>query len=347
MGHESRFRLIDVDRAVGHVLAHDITEVRPGEFKGRAFKKGHVVREQDIEYLKRLGKEHLYILEIPNGELHEDDAAIRLAKAISGPGTYFDQEPSEGKVSIRAIKGGLLKIDVEALVEINMVPDICVSTLHTNSVVVKDQVVASTRAIPLLIKEEFIKEVERIAGASGIISILELKTLSVGIVVTGNEVYKGLIKDRFAPTLTKKLENYNCAIIGLRYSPDQRESIKAAILQLLDEGAEMILVAGGMSVDPDDVSRHAIYDAGATEVVYGTPVLPGSMFLYGRIRGLPVLGLPAAIIFYETTIFDVLLPRVLAGEKITRKDLAVLAHGGHCLFCKVCRFPICPFAKAG
>ncbi|MFP3927436.1 MAG: molybdopterin-binding protein [Desulfobacteraceae bacterium] len=337
---------ISIDEAVGTVLAHDITEIRPGQFKGPAFRKGHIVREEDIEHLRRLGKNHLFVLKIAPGELHEDEAALRLARALSGAGVVFDRSPAEGKIQLSAEYSGLLKVNVPALTAFNTVPDISCASRHNNILVSKGEIVAATRAIPLIIAENTVERAARIAEeAGGVFSVKKLARLETGLVITGNEVYSGRIEDKFAPILRKKIAELGCSLQGIRFLPDDRAEIASAIQDFLASGAGLILVAGGMSVDPDDVSRLAIADAGATDVVYGTPVLPGAMFLYGRLGQVPVLGIPACVLYYRATVLDLILPRVVAGESITRRDLAAMAHGGLCLNCDKCRFPICPFGK--
>jgi len=343
---KSSATLIHVDNAVGKVLAHDMTEIRPGQFKGPAFKKGQILREEDLEHLKRIGKEHLYVLDIAPGELHEDDAALRLAQALSGPGVHFDPNPAEGKIALKSSFRGLLKVDVEALTAFNMVEDVTCSSRHSNIVVEEGETLAATRAIPLIIEEKTLEKAVDIARcAGGIFTVQPFSRPETGLIITGNEVYSGRIDDKFAPILKKKVNNFGCHVRETQFQPDDRARISRAIQELLDKGVELILVAGGMSVDPDDVSRLAIADAGAQDVVYGSPVLPGAMFLYGRFQEVPILGLPACVLFYRATVLDLILPRVLAGERITRQDLAALAHGGLCLNCETCRYPVCPFGK--
>ena len=344
--YKSTATLISLDQAAGTVLAHDITEIRPGQFKGAAFKKGHIITEQDLPHLRRVGKEHLFVLHLEPGEIHEDDAAVRLCAALASPGVVFDCNPSEGKISLKAAHRGLLKVNVDALTEVNLVPDICCSSRHNNTLIEKGDIVAAARAIPLIIDEQTLNAAVKVAeDAGGIFSVRPFSRPKTGLIITGNEVYNGIIEDKFAPIIKKKLQSFRCEIEGILFTPDKKLKIVEAINDLLQKGAELILVAGGMSVDPDDITRMAIVEAGATAVVYGTPVLPGAMFLYGRFGTVPVLGLPACVLFYKATILDLVLPRVLAGETITRKDLARMAHGGLCLDCKQCKYPVCPFGK--
>ncbi|MCP4680758.1 MAG: molybdopterin-binding protein [Desulfobacterales bacterium] len=344
--YKSSANIISLDDAVGTVLAHDITEIRPGQYKGSAFKKGHIILEEDLAHLRKLGKEHLYVLHIAPDELHENDAAIRLAKELAGPGVIYVEEPSEGKISLKSAYNGLLKVDVEALIEFNMIPEISCSSRHNNVLVNQGEIVAETRAIPLIINEKAVIEAEETAGrVNGIFSIKKLSNPKVGLIITGTEVYSGLIDDKFAPLIRKKFAEFDCIVKEPVFLPDDKVKIAEQIKNFLKMDMGLILVAGGMSVDPDDVSRLAVADAGAEDVVYGTPVLPGAMFLYGRFGDIPVFGLPACVLFFKSTVLDLLLPRVLAGERISRRDLAEMAHGGLCLHCEECRYPACPFGK--
>ena len=382
---------VPVDEAVGMVLAHDITEIRQGEFKKRAFKKGHVVRKQDIEHLKRLGKERLYVLRIAPDEMHEDEAAFELARALMGRGVEMEGEPKEGKINIVASFDGLLKIDKERLKAFNMLGEVMCATLHNNTLVRKGQLVAGTRAIPLVVKKKVVEEaVRRVRSqksgvkseeSGGVIEVKRLRRPRAGVVITGNEVYYGRIKDAFAPIIKKKIDAFGGEIVGLYYAPDDAEFIETRLRELIKAGADLLITTGGMSVDPDDVTRFAIRNLGVTEMHYGSAVLPGAMFLVAYIeksgvrsqesgvRGqksdvgsrnlqsdnstlktqnsklIPVLGIPACGMYHKITIFDLILPRLLSGEYIGREDLAIMGHGGLCLNCKECRYPKCPFGK--
>jgi hypothetical protein len=344
--YKSSAEIISIEQSVGKVLAHDITEIRPGEFKGAAFKKGHIIAEKDLPHLRRIGKENLYVLHLEEGEVHEDDAARKLSAALKGQGVEAEGHPSEGKISLMAAHRGLLKVNVDALTRLNLVPDICCSSRHTNTLVEKGDIIAATRAIPLIIDEGPLHEALKIAeDTGGIFSVIPLSNPDTGLVITGSEVFTGLIQDKFGPIIRKKLDSFSCKLKETLYAPDDKSLIVKAIKEILEKDVGLVLVAGGMSVDPDDITRIAIAEAGAEEVVYGTPVLPGAMFLYGRIGHIPVLGLPACVLFYRATVLDIVLPRVLAGETVTRKDFAGMAHGGLCLNCKECRYPVCPFGK--
>ena len=293
-------KTIPVNQAVGTVLAHDITEIRPNEFKGPAFRKGHIVRAEDVCRLQRLGKEHLFVLNIKEDEMHEDDAAYSLARALMGQGVAIKGEPKEGKITIIADRDGLLKINRDALLGFNMTGEVMCATIHDNSLVKKGQVVAGTRAVPLVVKKKIIEEAVRIGEEArkqeiapphpplakggqrgGIIQVKQLRRPKTGIVITGNEVYYGKIKDAFAPVITDKIKSFGGEVVGLYYAPDDTTFIEKRLRELIDAGADLLITTGGMSVDPDDVTRFAIKNLGASEITYGSAVLPGAMFLVG------------------------------------------------------------------
>jgi len=339
-------KTIPVEQAVGMVLPHDITEIRSEEFKGRAFRKGHIIKAEDIERLKSLGKEHIYVLELGEDDIHENEAAELMAAALAGSGTLVSGEPVEGKLNIVAAHDGLLKVEVEALYQFNLLGEVMCATLHSNTPVKKGEQLAGTRLIPLVSKRGIVNVAVEIAEkAGGILRVAQLRQARAGLIITGNEVFHGRIKDAFEPVLRQKLEKLGSEVIAVRFAPDNVETIAAEIKACLNAGADLIITSGGMSVDPDDVTRQGIARAGAQKIVYGSPVLPGAMFLVGYIGEVPVLGLPACGMFHRITIFDLILPRVLCGEKITRQDIARLGHGGLCRQCKTCVYPICGFGK--
>ncbi len=336
---------VKVQDAIGMVLGHDITEIVPGKFKGVAFKKGHVIQESDIEKFLRIGKEHIYIMEMKEYELHENDAAIDLTNLICGEGVYYTG-PKEGKTSMMSKHMGLLKINRDLVDEVNDLGDICLATIHGNHFIKKDELIGGCRVIPLIINKEKIQCAKSILkDQSPTISVKPFQKLKTAVIVTGSEVYKGRIEDKFGPVIEKKIGVYDSEIIYKEIVPDELDVIKETVLKCKDMGAELIIVTGGMSVDPDDKTPGAIKATGADIVAYGTPVLPGAMLLFAYLDGIPVFGLPGCVMFASTTAFDILLPRVFAGEKIQRRDITKLGHGGQCLKCDVCRFPNCHFGK--
>ncbi len=336
---------VPVENSVGMILCHDITRIIPGRFKGRAFKKGHVVKKEDIPLLLEIGKENLYVWENKEGCLHEDEAARRMAIAVAGYGVTMT-EPKEGKINLLAGLRGLLKIDTGGLSAINDVEQVMLASLHTNQVVEKDMIVAGTRVIPLVIDEKIIGEVEeRTAMYGPLVEVKPLACLRVGMVVTGSEVYKGRIEDKFGPVVKAKIVGLGSYVFRKINVPDDTGMIARAVEDLLAEKADLIVVTGGMSVDPDDLTPAGVVAAGGKIVSYGAPALPGAMFMVAYIGKIPVLGLPGCVMFSKRTVFDLVLPRIMAGEEIERRDIVALGHGGLCMECPTCRFPACPFGK--
>jgi molybdenum cofactor synthesis domain-containing protein len=338
-------KVIPVSEAEGSVLCHDITEIVPGKFKGRAFKKGRIVRKEDIPKLLSLGKEHIYVWELTDSLVHEDDAAARIAKAVAGSGLSLT-DPVEGKVSLKASVPGLLKINVDALDEINSIEQIVLASLHSNRRVKAGSVVAGCRVVPLVIEADKLLAVEEIGRKHApVIEVKPLRSMKIGLVTTGSEVYHHRIEDAFGPVVQAKVTELGSQVIRQILVPDDVAMICQAIRTLIEEGAEMILTTGGMSVDPDDVTPAAIRSIGGRVVTYGAPVLPGSMVMLAYFGNIPIVGLPGCVMYHKTTIFDLIIPRILAGEEVTRKDIVRLGHGGLCLECSECHFPNCSFGK--
>lgn len=337
---------IPVEQAVGAVLCHDLTKIIPDEFKGAAFKKGHIIKEEDIPRLLDIGKRNIYVWEMNDGILHEDEAGKRIAKAAAGSEISIS-EPSEGKVNLASECKGLLKVDFKTLEKINIIDEAIIATLHTDIMVDKGSIVAGTRIIPLFIEKSKIEQIEGICKEAGpLISVVPLKSMKVGILTTGSEVYSKRITDKFGPVIKQKMKEIGSEVIKQIYVPDSIEMISKSIKKLIKEGAEMIIVTGGMSVDPDDVTPVGIRKAGACIISYGAPVFPGSMFLVSYIGKIPVLGLPGCAMYHKTTVFDLMLPKIAAGEMITKRDIIKLGHGGMCLNCAICNFPSCSFGKS-
>lgn len=337
---------VPVQKAVGTILAHDITEIRPGKFKGPAFKKGHTVCNEDICHLQKLGKNHLYLLDMEEDEIHENQAAAILANGLAGKGIEWNNDPKEGKITLHAAYDGILSVNIASLAAFNLIDEVMCATRHNHTLVKKGDLVAATRAIPLVMKKAPIERAALIGSHDkGIVSVKPVKNLKTGLIITGSEVYNGLIEDGFAPLLSKKINDLGSRVLSVEYVPDDSNRIQQAVLKCLDSGCNLIILSGGMSVDPDDVTRMGIRQAGATEMYYGTAVLPGAMFLVGYINDIPLLGVPACGLHHRITVVDLILPRIMAGEHINKKELAFLGHGGLCMDCKECTFPHCPFGK--
>jgi molybdenum cofactor synthesis domain-containing protein len=276
--------------------------------------------------------------------VHENDAALFLKNLTGGYNLEFS-EIKEGKIDFISKVDGILKIDVDDLLKLNLIDDIMLSTLHNNFVVKKGLKVAGTRVIPLLIDESKLKEAKEAIGNKKIINVLEFKSKKVGIVTTGNEIYYKRIADKFGPVIKNKLEKFGCEVIGQSICEDNKESIKKAIKDFINQGAQLICCTGGMSVDPDDVTPSAIKETEADIVTYGSPILPGAMFLLAYYGEVPIMGIPGCAMYNEITVFDIILPRILIDEKLTKLDIAKYGHGGLCMNCDICRYPACSFGK--
>ena len=330
---------IRTEDAVGHILCHDITQIIKDEKKGVLFKKGHVVKEEDIPLLLSVGKEHLFVWEKKSGILHENEAAEILYKICAG---------NSSKVHGTEIDG-ILKIRRDALVAVNSLGEMMIASRHGDFPIKKGDKVAGTRIIPLVIEKEKMDAAEKAAGNLPIFDILPYQQKKVGIVTTGSEIKKGLIQDTFTPVLREKLSGFPTEVTGQVMPGDDKEEITKAILSFADAGADLIICTGGMSVDPDDRTPGGIRDTGAKIVTYGAPVLPGAMLLVAYLerngRSIPVLGLPGCVMYAKRTVFDLILPRVMADDEIKAEEIAALGEGGLCLNCPVCTFPNCGFGK--
>ncbi len=336
---------VRVEEAIGMPLAHDITKVVPGSSKGPAFRRGHIVKTEDIPEFLRIGKEHVFVLDLEKGQVHEEEAALRIANAVMGEGLTHSL-PSEGKVDLTTTSVGLIKIDVAALEKINMLDEIAIATVHSNTVCKADMTVASMRITPLYIPDEKLTRMEQIARESQpVIRLASFKLKNTGLIIVGNEVLKGRIQDRFSPVMRKKVEALGCTVNNQVIVPDDPDIIAQTILAFKEKGSEVILCCGGMSVDPDDVTREGVQRSGAQERFYGLPVIPGAMSLYATLGNAHVFGVPAGTLHSSAVAFDMLFPIILTGEALTFEETRKLGHGGLCLKCTQCSFPVCPFCK--
>lgn len=336
---------VRVEDAVGMVLCHDITEIVPGKFKGRAFAKGHIIEEKDIEKLLDLGKRHIYVWDLSKGYVHENDAALRMVQAAAGENITFS-EVKEGKIELRAACDGVLKIDLEALYELNDVEEICFATIHGNKMVTKGKLLGGARVIPLAVREEILTAFEKISAEHRpVISVRPFRPAKIGVVTTGSEIQSGRIQDKFWPVLEDKAAELGAELVGQKFPGDDPEEITKAIRGYLDQGVDMVQVTGGMSVDPDDMTPSVIRALGGEVITYGTPVLPGAMFMLSYVDGVPVVGLPGCVMYSKRTVFDLIVPRLLTGEKLSKRDFVLLAHGGQCQNCPVCTYPDCGFGQ--
>lgn len=338
-------KLIKTQQAVGHVLCHDMTQIIPGVSKGPRFRKGHVVTQEDIPVLLSMGKENLYVWEMEPGMLHENDAAERLCALCLGD-NMERSEAKEGKIELTAARDGVFLVDTQRLNAVNSIDDIMIATRRGGGAVHRGDKLCGTRVIPLVIPEEKLQKAEAAAGNTPLLSLLPYKLKKAAVITTGSEVAKGLIEDRFTPVIQQKLAPFGIIMTEHVLVDDEMDHLLQALAEMQRKDVDLILCTGGMSVDPDDNTPGAIRRSGAQIVTYGAPVLPGAMFLLGYYPdGRPVLGLPGCVMYAAATIFDLVLPRIAAGVRLTKQDFVVLGEGGLCLGCKPCTYPHCTFGR--
>ncbi|MFP3868608.1 MAG: FmdE family protein [Desulfobacteraceae bacterium] len=337
---------VPVENAVGHKLLHDLTLIVPGVSKGPAFRRGEVINAGDLCRLQQMGRQHVYLMPQSQPEddwIHEDEVAVMFGEAMAGAGVAVHGPPKEGKVNLMAAHSGLLIVDQERLQRFNLVPEVMCASRKGYRVVEKGQVIAGTRAIPLFLPKRYLEQALEVLSAGPLFQVKALRPAQVGILVTGTEVFRGLVEDRFAPLIAAKVEKYRCSVVESLIVPDDRKAICQAVQKLQAAGCDLLVTTAGLSVDPDDLTRQGLIDAGVTDILYGAPILPGAMTLLARLGSIPVIGVPACALYFRHTSFDVLLPRLLAGVQINRQDLAALGHGALCQECSTCTFPHCQF----
>ena len=345
--------VVRAEEAIGRKLAHDMTMIKPGEFKGAAFKAGQILEAGDLCRLHQIGR---FEVAVEDGgqkpfadAVHENEAAELFARRMAGPGVAYALPPREGKIDFQAEYSGMLAFDAEKLMRFNLVPDVMCAARHDGSLVQEGKKFAGTRAIPLYLPRSSLQKALEVLGEAHLFSILPLRRARLGILVTGTEIFNGLIEDKFIPVMRAKARQYGCEIVREAIVPDDKEKITAEISAMKEQGIDILITTGGMSVDPGDVTRPALLEAGLSGMVYGMPVLPGAMAMTGTMaagnKSIDVIGVPACALFFKTTVFDLLFPRILAGRKITRAEAAKMGEGGYCLSCQICTFPKCPFGK--
>lgn len=336
---------VPVEEAVGLPLGHDITKIVPGKEKYRAFRRGQIITAEDIPRLKDIGKNHIFVEEEHDTMVHEDEAARRIAQKAAGHGVVWT-EPNQGRVDLRAAHDGLFKVQVDQLVQVNNLPDVIMSTLHTDRLVAKDQLLAGTRIVPLAIDREILDQAEkRCLHPMPLLEVKPFKPLWVGVITTGSEVNSGRIKDGFSHLIRQKIGAFGGRWMGRVIVPDEAELIAREINNFIAEGVKLLIVTGGMSVDADDVTPQAIKQSGAETVFYGAPILPGSQFMLAYQGNVAICGVPGGALYNKRTTLDLVLPRIFAEERISRAEIVALGHGGLCEGCRTCRFPHCAFGK--
>jgi formylmethanofuran dehydrogenase subunit E len=320
-----------VEKAAGKHLLHDVTRIIPEKEKGTAFKRGHLISAEDVAGFKSIGKYNVYTQE-DNSHLevfmNEDEAALAFARKLAGDGITFSENVSEGKVNLTADRDGLLVINEESLNTFNGNNGVICAAKYPYTIVNKGDTVAGTRIVPLYIsREDYLKAASAMDNGP-VFRIADMRKAKVGILVTGTEVYEKLVEEKYSAIMAAKVENLGCTVVAAKIAPDSIEKIAEGIKELIAAGADLVICTSGMSVDPDDVTMEGIIKAGAVNVRYGFPVLPGSMLLLAEIGDVQVIGAPACGLHDPHFSIDLVLPRMLAGLEVTREDIAKLGLGG-------------------
>ena len=334
---------VRVEDAVGMTLCHDLTEMRDG-FKGPAFRRGHVIAAEDIPHMLDIGKRTVFVWEENAGEIHEEDAARRMAAMAPVSGAHYT-EPSEGKVLLMAEREGMLRVDTALLRQVNAIGDLTISTLPDHYPVRPGMRLASMRIVPLVTEEEQIRQAEALCKGRKLLDLRPYRPRRAGIIITGSEIYHGRIQDKFEAVARRKLSAYPGEIIGAAVCDDDLGMLVRTAEEFLAQGADFLIFSGGMSVDPDDLTPAAIRRLGCEVISHGVPSQPGNMTLMAYLGDIPVMGVPGAAISLPTTIFDVMLPQIYAGDRFTKEELTSLGDGGLCQLCAVCHFPNCTFGR--
>ncbi|MCR5300105.1 MAG: molybdopterin-binding protein [Erysipelotrichaceae bacterium] len=341
-------KLMKTVDAVGQMLCHDMTQIIPGEFKGPLFRKGHIVTEEDIPLLLSIGKDHIYVWEVNESMLHEDEAAEILYQICTNGSSSFEKTaPKEGKIEVIAAMDGLLKIDRNRLYAVNSIGEMMIASRHGDTAVKAGDRIAGTRVIPLIIEKEKMAAAEKATEGAPIFTLKPFVKKKIGLITTGNEVYYGRIEDKFTPVIKAKLKAFGAEVVFHKLSSDDIDLETSLIQEALAADVDMVICTGGMSVDPDDRTPAAIRAAADEVITYGAPVLPGAMFMlaYKGEKRIPICGLPGCVMYAKRTIFDLMLPRLLADDPITKEEIDRLGEGGYCLNCQVCTYPNCGFGK--
>jgi len=341
-------KVVALEDAVGKTALHDMTSILPGQSKGPAFLHGQRITIGDLCRLQQMGRQRIYVQEenpLQSEWVHENAAALAFAGAMAGEGIAFKAPPREGKINFFADRDGLFHVEEERLERFNTIPGVMCASQKGYNLVNQGRGLAGTRAIPLFLSRTIFEKALAILDDGPLFRVLPVREAKVGILVTGSEVFQGLVEDKFIPILTTKVEKFRCRVIRSLIAPDARDAIRDGVKEILASGVDLLVTTAGLSVDPDDVTRQGLIDAGATDLLYGAPILPGAMTLLARIGQVQVMGVPACALYFKITSFDLLFPRLLAGLTVTRQDLAKMGHGAFCMECKTCTFPKCPFGR--
>ncbi|MDY6018724.1 MAG: molybdopterin-binding protein [Anaerococcus sp.] len=319
---------VKIEDAIGQPLLHDLTGIMADGFKGVVFKRNHIVQEEDLEKLRDIGKDHIYVGELDKDCVHEEDAISEVAPLLIGDNISLSK-PSEGKISFTSKVFGLFTINRQALLELNQRGIYTFATIKSYSTVKKGDKLVGARIVPLYTDRKEVEIIKEIGKKYGpIFEVREFKKLKVGVIITGSEIYYGRIKDLFEPIIRKKIVFFDGKIQGIKKCPDDLEMIEEISQEFLDEGCDLIVFSGGMSVDPDDLTPRVIRSMSDKFIIQGLPMQPGNMLTVGKNKQTYLVGVPGASIHSEITSFDFFLPRIFAGIDLKKSDFTEMGEGG-------------------
>jgi hypothetical protein len=323
-----RLATLPIAEAVGHILRHNL----PDEHGRKAFSKGHVIAAADLDRLRALGVGELRVAILDADDVHENEAARRVAAAVAGPGAVASSAHA-GRANLLAAYAGPLAVDVAGLEALNGIEGIAVATLPHHTGVRERAPLATIKIIPFAVPEALLAEAEGIARAHApLLAVLPLAVLEVGVILVGSARARRRIEGTVLPAIESRVAELGAAVLAARYvAPDER-AVADEIAALYAQGAGLIIVAGETSVmDKDDITPTGIRLAGGRVEHYGAPVEPGNLLLLaymGPGDAVPILGAPGCVRSRDVNIVDMLLPRLLAGERVRRRDIVALGHGG-------------------
>jgi len=319
---------IRVEDAIGKPLLHDLTAILDSGFKGVRFKRGHVIREEDIDDLKNIGKDHIYVGSLDKNQVHEEDAIIAIADYLGNENIEVS-EVSEGKINLTSKIDGLFVVNRPLLKKINMIGDYTLTSKRSYIKVNKGDKLVGARIVPLWTDKKQVEiALDLLEDKGPVFEVKEFRKLNVGCIITGDEVYYGRIKDAFKPVLLDKLSEYDCQVLDVKFLPDDIDKVVEAYNSFKEMKADFVIFTGGMSVDPDDITPRAIRQTGANVIVQGIPMQPGNMLMVAKDAGTYLMGVPGASIHSKITSFDYFLPRVFAGLNLKKEDFIDMAEGG-------------------
>jgi len=332
---------ITIEEALGLPLAHDLTQVDAGsKTKGARFRRGHILSEEDLPVLRKMGRLNLSVLDLEEWEVHEDEAANSLAEALCGEGLEIEG-PEEGRCRLVSTRNGIVRFDPETVKRVNLDREWSFGTCPANAVVAPGSTVAAFRILPLALDRA---SLEKALAEARPFSVRPFLPLGVGLVTTGSEIMAGLVKDTVREKLLRKLDELGGTFTGQRFCGDGAAEIEEAVRELLSSGADIVICTGGMSVDADDRTPEAIRRVSDEVLFRGVPAMPGSNLMLARAGQSWVIGAPACAAHDERTALDRLLIALFAGlgEELDVKGWGV---GGLCSRCRGCVFPDCDFAR--